>query len=140
MSVLELRGWEETELSPHSTRRRGCLRQAVEAPVVNISGTLQNTPVPRVSLDNRLVGKLAAEHLIERGFVTFAYYGLRDVAYSKVRHDVRGAVAEAGMRIVRIAVDAADLSGQRSAVARPAAQLVKWLSALADAGRLACRD
>jgi LacI family transcriptional regulator len=38
-----------------------------------------------VSLDNRLVGQLAARHLIERGFREFAYFGLRDVAYAAVR-------------------------------------------------------
>ena len=65
-----------------------CVKQ-LNAPVVNISGTLPKTPVPRVSLDNGMVGQLAAEHLMERGFETFAYFGLRDVAYSLSRQEVR---------------------------------------------------
>jgi LacI family transcriptional regulator len=40
-----------------------------------------------VSVDSRLVGELAADHLIERGFQQFAYFGLRSVAYSAVRQE-----------------------------------------------------
>jgi LacI family transcriptional regulator len=52
---------------------------------VNISGTLAKTPVPRVSVDHGMIGQMAAEHLVERGFQEFAYFGLRSVAYSTVR-------------------------------------------------------
>src|SRR4051812_32983020 len=87
MSVLDLRGWRADGIiaALNTPSEASCVKH-LEAPVVNISGTLPKTPVPRVSLDNGLVGKLAAEHLMERGFETFAYYGLRDVAYSTVRH------------------------------------------------------
>ena len=50
-----------------------------------------------------MVGQLAADHLMERGFQTFAYYGLRDVAYSLVRQnafDVR--LEAAGFRSVAL--------------------------------------
>ena len=79
-----------------------CVKQ-LNIPVVNISGTLSKTPVPRVSLDNGMVGQLAAEHLLERGFETFAYFGLRDVAYSAVRQNAFDAVLKAaGARSVAL--------------------------------------
>ena len=39
---------------------------------------------------------MAAEHLIERGFQEFAYYGLRSVAYSAVRQEAFDAPARGG--------------------------------------------
>ena len=82
------RGAQHAELKRHAS-------SSSNVPVVNISGTLPKTPVPRVSLDNGMVGQLAAEHLIERGFETFAYFGLRDVAYSSVRQNAFDARLEA---------------------------------------------
>jgi LacI family transcriptional regulator len=54
-------------------------------PVVNISSTLRESPVPRINVDNHRIGQLAADFLMERGFRSFAYYGLQKVAYSKLR-------------------------------------------------------
>jgi LacI family transcriptional regulator len=86
LSVLELRGWRGDGIitALNTPSEAACVKQ-LKIPTVNISGTLHKTPVPRVSLDNGMVGQLAADHLIERGFQAFAYYGLRDVAYSLVR-------------------------------------------------------
>ena len=86
LSVLDLRGWRGDGIiaALNTPAEAACVKE-LKIPIVNISGTLPKTPVPRVSLDNGLVGRLAAEHLIERGFREFAYFGLRDVAYSAVR-------------------------------------------------------
>jgi LacI family transcriptional regulator len=88
MSVLDLRGWRgDGIIAALNTPNEAACVKRLNAPVVNISGTLPKTPVPRVSLDNGRVGQLAAEHLMERGFETFAYFGLQDVAYSAVRQN-----------------------------------------------------
>ena len=86
LSVLDLKGWRGDGIiaALNTPAEAACVKQ-LKMPIVNISGTLAKTPIPRVSLDNGLVGRLAAEHLIERGFETFAYYGLRNVAYSEAR-------------------------------------------------------
>jgi LacI family transcriptional regulator len=86
LSVLDLRDWRGDGIiaALNTPAEAACVKE-LKAPVVNISGSLTKTPVPRVSLDNEMVGVLAAEHLIERGFRAFAFYGLRDVAYSSVR-------------------------------------------------------
>jgi len=96
LSVLDLRGWGGDGIiaAINTPAEVACVKE-LQQPIVNISGTLAKTPVPRVSLDNGLVGQFAAEHLIERGFREFAYYGLRDVAYSMVRRDAFNARLEA---------------------------------------------
>jgi LacI family transcriptional regulator len=104
LSVLDLRGWSGDGIiaALNTSAEAACVKE-LEIPIVNISGTLPKTPVPRVSLDNGLVGKLAAEHLIERGFREFAYFGLQDVAYSAVRQCAFEArLAEAGFRCVAL--------------------------------------
>lgn len=67
---------------------------ALPIPVVNFGGALRRSSVPRVMTDHRAVGRLAAEHLLERGFRRLAYYGTRGVGYSALR-------AEGFQRIAR---------------------------------------
>jgi LacI family transcriptional regulator len=86
LSVLDLRGWRgDGIIAALNTPAEATCVKELDIPTVNISGTIAKTPVPRVSVDHRLIGEMAAEHLIERGFQEFAYFGLRSVAYSAVR-------------------------------------------------------
>lgn len=51
--------------------------RASGVPVVNISAIeLPGVNFPRVATDLPAAGRMAAEHLLDRGFVHFAYYGL----------------------------------------------------------------
>jgi LacI family transcriptional regulator len=54
-------------------------------PVVNLSGVLPRSAVPRVRVDYHALGRLAAEHLLNCGLVNFAYYGLQQVWYAEAR-------------------------------------------------------
>ncbi len=55
-------------------------------PVVNLSTwEARLHGIPRVGVDNRLSGRLAAEYLLERGFRHFGYVGWETVHYSKER-------------------------------------------------------
>jgi len=54
-------------------------------PVVNLSATLHNVEFPRVTVDQQAVGRLAAEHLLERGFRRTGYFGQHGVWYSQQR-------------------------------------------------------
>src|SRR6516225_4325348 len=78
------------------------LRQAVarlRRPLVNVSGILANLGIPSVGVDNFLVGRFAAEHLLERGLRHFAYVGHARHAYSRNREDgFRQALDAAGYR------------------------------------------
>jgi LacI family transcriptional regulator len=53
-----------------------------EKPVVNVSGVLPDLPLPRVGVDHVAVGRLAAEHLLDRGFRQFGFVGYADHAFS----------------------------------------------------------
>ena len=54
----------------------------LKLPVVNVSGiTLPKVNFPRVVSDQVAAAKLAAEHLLERGFRNFAYFSLLGLEY-----------------------------------------------------------
>ena len=61
-------------------------------PVVNVSGVLPDLQIPRVIADHEQVGRLAAEHFLDRGLRHFGFFGYTDHAFSKGR--------EAGFRRV----------------------------------------
>lgn len=56
-------------------------------PVVNVSARLMNPPLPTVVSDDFHIGRLAAEHFIERGFQNFAYFGIDGYGFSIRRGD-----------------------------------------------------
>ncbi len=56
--------------------------RAAGVPVVNISAIeLPGVEFPRVATDLEAAGRMAAEHLLDRGFIHFAYYGLAHRGY-----------------------------------------------------------
>lgn len=55
--------------------------------VVNISHIVDLPNVPRVGVDDRAVGRLAAEHLLERGIEHFAFVGIGSAALSRDRQE-----------------------------------------------------
>jgi LacI family transcriptional regulator len=54
-------------------------------PVVNVSQYLAVSPFPTVLPDNDEVGRMGAEHLLERGFANFAFCGFAGHRYSEIR-------------------------------------------------------
>lgn len=54
-------------------------------PVVNLANSLRTEGIPTVSGNQRAIGRLAAEHLMDRNFRRFAFYGLEGVWYSAER-------------------------------------------------------
>jgi LacI family transcriptional regulator len=59
--------------------------QALRRPLVNVGGVLADLPFPRVGVDHRQVGELAARHLRERGFRHFGFVGHPHHFYSTER-------------------------------------------------------
>jgi LacI family transcriptional regulator len=59
--------------------------RALKKPWVNVAAVLAEPPSPRVGIDDRLVGALAAKHLLERGLSHFAFLGHGDHYYSVER-------------------------------------------------------
>ena len=54
-------------------------------PVVNVSTIAFPVPFPTVAIDNRMLGRLAAEHLIIQGYSSFAYHMESRVYFSVER-------------------------------------------------------
>ncbi len=59
--------------------------RSLRRPVVNVSSVLADVPFPRVVVDHRQVGQLAARHLRERGFRHFGFVGHPHHVYSTER-------------------------------------------------------
>lgn len=59
--------------------------QATGLPVVNVAASLSEVPFPSVLMDNRAIGRLAAEHFLERGHRQFAYAGMLSVWHGRER-------------------------------------------------------
>jgi LacI family transcriptional regulator len=86
VSILHLIGWPgDGVIAALNTPKEAKCAETFHLPLVNISGVLVDSPVPRSQVDNRAIGVLAAEHLIDRGFQSFAYYGMKEVEYSNRR-------------------------------------------------------
>jgi LacI family transcriptional regulator len=57
-------------------RRMARAIEACGVPAVDLRGVLGDLPIPFVGVDHAAVARLAAEHLLERGFQQFAFCGL----------------------------------------------------------------
>ena len=72
--------------------------RALRLPVVNVSGIeLAGVNFPRVMADQDAAAKMAAEHLLERGFRDFAYFIIEGVSYVEAHYRAFArALAKAG--------------------------------------------
>jgi LacI family transcriptional regulator len=70
-----------------STEEAAKIARFLPMPVVNLTAHLEAPDLPTVMVDHREIGRLAARHLIERGFSRFAYYGTSDLWYSRARRE-----------------------------------------------------
>ena len=69
-------------------------------PVVNVSGVLPDLPMPRVGVDHVAVGRMAAAHLLDRGFRRFGFVGYPDHAFSVGREaGFRATLEAAGYQV-----------------------------------------
>jgi LacI family transcriptional regulator len=93
-----LRGWDGDGVIARIENRR-IARAIAElgVPTVDLRGLLPDLEVPRIATDDEAVARLAAGHLLERGFRHFAFCGFTGADYSdeRCRHFAR-AVEQAG--------------------------------------------
>jgi len=71
-------------------------------PVVDTACTLDELSgkIPTVDVDHAVIGRLAAEHFIERGYVNYAFFGSQTARYSKMREaSYRQRLAEDGFEV-----------------------------------------
>lgn len=66
-------------------------------PAVDVSTSLERPPLARVSHDDRAVGRMGAQHLLERGFALFAFFGNSAEWLSQLREEgFRSEIEQAG--------------------------------------------
>ena len=66
-----------------NTPKEAKIIKELNIPAINLSGALEQSPLPRVRVDYYKIGELGAEHFLSRGFESFAYYGIEDVWYAQ---------------------------------------------------------
>ena len=87
LSVHALRDWPGDGIIL-ATNNPAELRAArrLPIPVVNLTGgNASGVGIPRVMVNHEKIGRIAAEHLLERGFRHLAYYGIAGPYFSKER-------------------------------------------------------
>ena len=76
-SIAALKQWPGDGIfATIATRREARLAAGLGIPVVNLSGALRETGLPRVMVDQEAMGRMAAEHLVNCGFRHFGYFGV----------------------------------------------------------------
>jgi LacI family transcriptional regulator len=70
------------------------------ARIVNVGNVVPGLPLARVGVENRAIGRMAAEHFLERGLRSFAFVGRRQFLFSIEREEgFRTALAAAGHKL-----------------------------------------
>ena len=136
-----LADWEGDGIISRATTRN--LLTAVAAtgvPLVELTDRKGDSELPLVRSDDEAIGRIAAEHLLERGFQRFGYCGFSGEAWSKRRQ--RGFVdaLQNANRDCHLYQSPWHGPGARS-WEEQRAQLIEWLSELKPpAAIMACND
>ena len=64
-------------------------------PTVDLNDQVRDLGLPQIHSDHAAIARLAAEHLLERGFRHFAYFGFPVFEWSVRRHDAFAACVRA---------------------------------------------
>jgi LacI family transcriptional regulator len=103
--------------------------RSLQVPIVNVGGYVLDPRIPTVTLDQQMVGRLAAQHLLARRFRRFAYYGVRNLWYSEQRRTgFETGVESAGYQCKSFA--GKSLIGLPHDWRRAAGELARWLRSL----------
>ncbi|MBK1825669.1 XylR family transcriptional regulator [Haloferula rosea] len=115
-------------------------------PVVDLSGSLPDAGFPRIRSDEEAVGRMAAEHLLSRGFKNFAFCGFNGMDWSDLRRaSFERRVAEAGFECQvfqkpGISPSSAEVDGEHHGELQER-ELMAWLKSLPKpCGVMACND
>ena len=117
-----------------------------KVPVVDLSGSLPEFRFPRIRSDEEAVGRMAAEHLLERGFKNFAFCGFNGTDWSDLRRaSFERRVAKAGFNCQAFEYEGPIGSGSASDYEehgeRHERDLMRWLQSLPKpCGLMACND
>ena len=85
-SWADLKHWEgDGVIAPVYRKEHITMLQKKGVSVVNTAAALVDMPFPTISFDNKAIGKMAAEHLLEHQLDRFAFIGPKEWDYSVLR-------------------------------------------------------
>lgn len=116
------------------------LLRAGGLPVIDLNDLHEDLGFVHLWSDHRELGRLAADHLLERGFRTLAFCGFSDQRWSRLRLEgFAGRAAEAGLQV---AVHESDWFGPAAPAWEESQEMLRrWLVGLAPpVGIMACND
>jgi LacI family transcriptional regulator len=142
-----LRGWDGNGIIARiATPELDRAIRSLGLPTVDLYGWLPNGDWPCVRTDNQRVARLAADHLLERGFRNIAYCGFKGVNYSEERLPLfQQCISDAGLhchvyQYTRFP-PSADLAAREQQGVLYRNDLACWLAGLPKPiGILACND
>jgi LacI family transcriptional regulator len=114
---------------------------ATKLPAVDVSFGLEHSPFPRVVTDSLETTRLAAEHLVERGFTHFGYCGDNQYHWSRIRSGLfAGHVHRAG-QLCHVFESAKKTTDPEKAWDAELDAIARWLNKLPKPiGVMACYD
>jgi LacI family transcriptional regulator len=122
------------------TRRIAQQLAASGIPVVDVLGVVPELAFPLVSVDNIAIARMAAEHLLERGFRQFGFFGIEGENWSEQRYAGFCSAVSSVQSQVPICRLPRDTKGRRS-WERAEDDIARWIAALPKpAGVLICSD
>ncbi|MDZ7618202.1 MAG: DNA-binding transcriptional regulator [Patescibacteria group bacterium] len=141
LTLADLRGWPGDGVFAAVLNQTDIrMARRLRIPVLNGASTLRDTGIPRVRPDHYAMGRLAAEHLLGRGFQRLAYYGLQGFWFSEERcrgFAERAQQAGATCDVLQVPQD----RGQWASWQKRTELLVRWLEHLQrPVGILAVQD
>jgi len=136
-----LRRWKGDGIIARVQSRRMARELAASGiPVVDTLGLVPNLPFPLVHVDNGAIGRMAAEHLLDRGFRHFGFFGIQGESWSQQRYAGFCAAVAGVQPQVPVYELPRDSSGKRS-WERAENKLARWVSLLPKPiGVLVCSD
>jgi LacI family transcriptional regulator len=122
------------------TRRIAQQLAASGIPVVDVLGVVPELSFPLVLVDNIAIARMAAEHLLERGFRRFGFFGIEGENWSEQRYAGFCAAVSGVQSQVPICRLPRDAKGRRS-WERAENHIARWIASLPKpAGVLICSD
>src|SRR3984957_10101064 len=136
-----LRGWNgDGVIARIQTPRIAKELAASGLPVVDVLGVVPDLPFPLVHVDNVAIATMAAEHLLERGFRRFGFFGIEGENWSEQRYAGFCAAVSGVQSQVPICRLPRDTKGRRS-WERAENHIARWIASLPKpAGVLICSD
>ena len=109
-------------------------------PAVDVLGVCRRPGIPLVHVDNRGIAEMAAEHLLDRGFTHFAYFGLTDEYWAAERQRAFVAcLADKGHAVDVLAVSRAAF--EKTSWEALVSRVARWVGTLPlPVGLMLCSD